>query len=877
MGTIDECPPRGEVVQRPTEAAQEPRGSGPLPSTPARARGSSDRDFFDLDQILPEAANFVDRERRDLADFGSTELQFDVGPVFRLGDFQVAAMQSIRYVDRDRFDTGGTLGQFFFNVGYLFSRGQTGFYVTKANLDEPLVKTVQFDDVFFEETYLKVMDQVGVNFQVSVTDRSYVEGAFGYMSSAVRSNVPGGVFRYIMPRLWKKIGFAAEVGYNESFVGNQNSMRLGFGLRFDDWSRPSTFREDQGPVPVFVPRIRYETLTRVVRRGNQAPIADAGPDQLDLNPLTRVILDGTGSSDPEGDTLEFQWNLLGDCPSTIVLEGAQTATPSFVIGNGEKCTVELVVRDSFGRASAPDAVVLSSLRADQPVILKFRANPSEIRLGESSQLEWEVSNADSITISNVQVGTALNPENGSTPVSPIDTTTYILTACNLVNECVSAEATVLVRPDIPEIVRFVAVPPEIRLGDCSELQWETRGASRVFVTNLTSGSAPVNVNTSDQLVVCPQRTTTYSLTVTNDRGEIASSDVTIVVRPNLPIITQFTATPPEIRLGETTDLCWTMENVAQASITNTPSGTVQLTGNDLVSGCITGISPQGTTTYTLTASNDGGEIVTASVTVPVRPALPRIVEFTATPSEIRIGESSLLTWATENADTLTLTNSNGGILPTSGANDSLSVTPVETTTYTLTATNGAGESVSAAVTVVVKPPIPVITRFTASLVDPSDNVINPGDPVLLEWETNADQHPSLVVNITNIGNSLAASGSTQVSPQSTTLYTLTVSNGAGEVVTANVIVEVVLQPPTILRFTCAPPGVPSGGAVQISWNTSDAQTVSLRNLTTSSLIATGLPASGTLTRTMTSDTTFRLTATSAQNLVAEADCTVNVF
>ena len=43
MGTIDECPPRGEVVQRPTEAAQEPRGSGPLPSTPARARGSSVR------------------------------------------------------------------------------------------------------------------------------------------------------------------------------------------------------------------------------------------------------------------------------------------------------------------------------------------------------------------------------------------------------------------------------------------------------------------------------------------------------------------------------------------------------------------------------------------------------------------------------------------------------------------------------------------------------------------------------------------------------------------------------------------------------------------------------------------------------------------
>ena len=200
----------------------------------------SHRDFFDLDQILP--SNFIDRDRRDLADFSSTEIQIDVGPVFRFGDFQVAAMESIRYVDRDGFDSGGTLGQFFFNVGYLFSRGQAGFYYTKANLDEPIVKTVQFDDVFFEETFLKVMDQVGVNFQVSVTDRSYVEGAFGYMSSAVRSDVPGGVVRYVMPRLWKRIGVAAEVGYNESFVGQQNSMRFGFGLRFDDWSRPSTFR-----------------------------------------------------------------------------------------------------------------------------------------------------------------------------------------------------------------------------------------------------------------------------------------------------------------------------------------------------------------------------------------------------------------------------------------------------------------------------------------------------------------------------------------------------------------------------------------------------------------------------------------------------------
>ena len=65
-GAIDECPPRGEVVQRPTEAAQEPRGSGPLPSTPARARGSSVRATPSLrpPRILKTISLFYRKEDR---------------------------------------------------------------------------------------------------------------------------------------------------------------------------------------------------------------------------------------------------------------------------------------------------------------------------------------------------------------------------------------------------------------------------------------------------------------------------------------------------------------------------------------------------------------------------------------------------------------------------------------------------------------------------------------------------------------------------------------------------------------------------------------------------------------------------------------------
>src|SRR5207249_6505881 len=62
---------------------------------------------------------------------------------------------------------------------------------------------------------------------------------------------------------------------------------------------------------------------------NQAPTADAGMDQTvtvphDGNPATNTAsfsLNGSGSSDPDGDTLSYAWKLDGaDIGSTAVLE-----------------------------------------------------------------------------------------------------------------------------------------------------------------------------------------------------------------------------------------------------------------------------------------------------------------------------------------------------------------------------------------------------------------------------------------------------------------------------------------------------------------------------------------------------------------------------
>ena len=51
-----------------------------------------------------------------------------------------------------------------------------------------------------------------------------------------------------------------------------------FGFQVGNYIRPKDYGKIKTPVPMDVPRIRYELLTR--RVGNSPPVANAGPDQI---------------------------------------------------------------------------------------------------------------------------------------------------------------------------------------------------------------------------------------------------------------------------------------------------------------------------------------------------------------------------------------------------------------------------------------------------------------------------------------------------------------------------------------------------------------------------------------------------------------------
>jgi len=93
--------------------------------------------------------------------------------------------------------------------------------------------------------------------------------------------------------------------------------------------------------------------------GNHVPLANAGDDQSAAVGAV-VTLDGTLSSDPDGDTLTYQWTLIAKpVGSAATLANADSPNPTFTVDVAKIYKVQLVVSDGQA-SSAPAIVVISS-------------------------------------------------------------------------------------------------------------------------------------------------------------------------------------------------------------------------------------------------------------------------------------------------------------------------------------------------------------------------------------------------------------------------------------------------------------------------------------------------------------------------------------
>jgi len=273
-----------------------------------------------------------------------------------------------------------------------------------------------------------------------------------------------------------------------------------------------------------------------------------------------------------------------------------------------------------------------------------------------------------------------------------------------------------------------------------------------------------------------------------------------------PFIEEFTANPATIASGASSTLSW---SVIRADNVTIDQGIGAVTANATRT-----VSPAETTVYTLTASNEHGT-VTDTVTVNVQTGgggdPPTIQFFNVEPNSIVEGESATLSWNVQGAQTVSLDQGIGEVGPSSVR----TVSPVETTVYTLTAVNQFG-SVSRTVTLAVGVTELTIDSFTA---DPS--LLDAGDSTTLSWLVlNAD-----TVEIEPDVGLVQPSDSETIVPAETTTYTLTARRGLESVAATT---TVFVRPlPKVVSFVADPPEIGPGGNVILSWETADATQANL--------------------------------------------------
>ncbi|MBU0728525.1 MAG: hypothetical protein KKE17_10965 [Proteobacteria bacterium] len=314
--------------------------------------------------------------------------------------------------------------------------------------------------------------------------------------------------------------------------------------------------------------------------------------------------------------------------------------------------------------------------------------------------------------------------------------------------------------DMPQVFAHLSADPPFDPNGESVLSWSSGNAAKCLIEPEIGevpcrGSMPVTV----------AETTVYTLTAQGPLG-VATSGVTVTVGYPPPVLSA-AITPESIQPGETAAINWETTLYTDSVTIDNGIGVMPVTGSVIV-------TPTATTTYTLIASGPGGSD-TRTVRVVV---LPPAVSIWVSPATIVQGSTAVLTWSSSWADSAEI-NNGIGLVATSG---STSVSPVTTTTYSITASGPSGTSTASA-TLIVKPPPPVAT-LTAN-----PSAIFYGQSTMLSWSATKASAGEIGSGLTVLAPFVGPNGSGLFAPAESTSYWFR-ATGPGGTDTAAVTVQV---------------------------------------------------------------------------------------
>ena len=227
------------------------------------------------------------------------------------------------------------------------------------------------------------------------------------------------------------------------------------------------------------------------------------------------------------------------------------------------------------------------------------------------------------------------------------------------------------------------------------------------------------------------------------------------------------ASPSTIDQGQSSTLTWSSNDATSCTASGAWSGAKATSGSQAV-------SPGTTSSYTISCDGAGGSVNnSATVTVNAAPAPVPTASLAASPSTIDQGQSSTLTWSSNDATSCTASGAWSGAKATSG---SQAVSPGTTSSYTISC-SGAGGSANNSATVTVNPAPPATTAPTVSL-NASPSSITKGSNITLTWSSTDASSCSASGGWSG---SKATSGSESMPLSSATTLTLTCTGAGGSV------------------------------------------------------------------------------------------------
>jgi len=495
----------------------------------------------------------------------------------------------------------------------------------------------------------------------------------------------------------------------------------------------------------------------------------------------------------------------------------------------------------------------------RPNIVAFTANPATVRAGETTTLEWQTKDTDTVRILDasgtaLDLGDAVASEGSVTTAALAASTSFKLIAERAGQPASERTVSVTVTPlETTRILTFTAEPAEVEEGGASRLSWVTENAETV---QLFAGTDEIDIlgqgPAFGAVDVHPTVSGTYRL-VASKGEQIDEKTVQVRVKgfPNA----SFEISPSPIDFGGTATATWSTEEAETVSIADAfgnpmEGGSVDASGTRV-------IHPSMTTTFTLTATGPTGKVARVTDVVEVRPAVLGFARVGTEP--VGVGDVVELTWETGGATSVELSNLDGATKTIQGiqVDEGTATMPIGAGgTFEIVAKSGRLETRSQIqVILMLEPAIGTFgaNRDVVSLVDGTAEV-------RLAW-SGVNRADTLELDDSNLGRITLnpadlAAGFKVVTIEEDTTFTLTARNAAG-FVSSTAIVRAVSMP-TVSAVSVFPDYIGAGEEVELTWTTTGATNV---EILANGLVVPGThPASGTASIPVGVATTFEVKA-----------------